>query len=73
MFTIQYQDATGISKMQTLDTKHLHRLLSHLAAFNLPIMAVYEGTTPITKRVRLQMQRMTGTLTKEARAFANSL
>ena len=71
MFTIQYTGANGESAMQTFDSKSRVKLASHLATFGHPILAVYEGSTPITKAVRLQLRHAIG-LSPCARDFVNS-
>lgn len=72
MFIIQYSHpTTRQSAMQTLDSRHVNRLLTHLAKFEHEILAVYEQGTPITKRTRLQLAEMKqSNLSRAAKNFA---
>jgi len=72
MFTIQYQDNTGNSKLQTFDSNSRQKLAIHLARFNCPIDAVYEQGTPITKAMQEDLRTYPGTLTRHAKEFSNS-
>lgn len=70
MFTIQYVNpTTRESAMETLNHRHVSRLLAHLAKFQHEILAVYEQGTPITKRTRLQLTGVNN-LSPAAREFA---
>lgn len=70
MFTIQYVTVGGEHKMQDLDSKSRHRLTVHLTGYQRPIVAVYEGTTPITREIAKRLREWPGTLSREARNFA---
>jgi len=72
MFSIQYTATDGTHKMQDLDSKSRHRLAGHLATYQRPIVAVYEGTTPITREMAKRLREWPGTLSREARTFAHS-
>jgi len=72
MFTIQYEKVDGTQATQSLDSKSRHRLAGHLAMYQRPIVAVYEGTTPITREMAKRLREWPGTLSREAKAFANS-
>jgi hypothetical protein len=72
MFTIQYVKTDGTHGMQDLDSKAKHRLTAHLATYQRPIVAVYEGTTPITREVAKRLREWPGTLSREAKTFAHS-
>ncbi len=73
MYTIQYEDVSGAYKMQAFDTRDRGRLVTHLARFQRPIVAVYEQTTPITKAVRKELQRYrSGHVSRFAREFMNA-
>ena len=70
MFTIQYASASGEHKLQEFDSKSRDKLVKYLAGFQLPIMAVYEQASPITKAVRLELRTFKGALSRCAREFA---
>lgn len=72
MFTIQFEAVTGEHKMQTFDSNNRTRLAAHLATFNRPITAVYEGSTPITKAMKLQLRAHHGAMSRDGRNFAFS-
>lgn len=72
MFTIQYEAANGMHKMQTFDSTQRRRLIQHLASFPAPIIAVYEQASPITKTMRKELAEWPGAKTRYAIAFANS-
>ena len=72
MFTIQYVKTDGTHGMQSLDSKSTHRLTGHLANYQRPIVAVFEGTTPITRKMARHLREWPGNLSREARTFANS-
>ena len=72
MFIIQYQDATGHSRLQEFDTNSRQQLAIHLARFACPIDAVYEQGTPITKAMREDLKTWPGTLSRHAKEFINS-
>lgn len=72
MFTIQFEAVNGEHKMQDFDSKNRTRLALHLATFQRPIMAIYEGSTPITKAMKLQLKAHHGVMSRDARNFAFS-
>jgi transcription initiation factor TFIID subunit TAF12 len=72
MFTIQFEAINGAHEMQDFDSNNRTRLASHLATFQRPIMAVYEGSTPITKAMKLQLKAHHGAMSRDARNFAFS-
>lgn len=71
MFTIQYEAVDGTHATQTFDSKSRVRLALHLASFHRPIMAIYEGSMPITKAMWLQLRNQPG-CNRYAREFINS-
>ena len=71
MYVIQYEAVDGSHKMQDFDSRSRPKLVRHLAQFERPIMAVYEGTTPITNWARIAL-RDAYPLSAAARAFATS-
>jgi hypothetical protein len=74
MYTIQYEDVSGAHKMQAFDTRDRSRLITHLARFRRPIVAVYEQTTPITKAVRNDLRAYNSRgVTRYAREFMNEV
>lgn len=73
MFTIQYIAVNGENKMQDLDSKSRSVLLTHLAKFQHPIEAVYEGSTPITKFMRIMLRNTAYPLSLHAREFMTRL
>lgn len=75
MYTIQYVDpTTRKSAMQAVNTKSTPELLRRVAEFSHEILAVYERSTPITKRTRAQLIEAARTgnveLTLAAKTFA---
>jgi hypothetical protein len=72
MFTIQYQDKTGHSKLQEFDSNSRTKLAIHLARFDCPIDAIYENSSVITKSVREDLKTWPGTMTRHAKEFINS-
>lgn len=70
MFTVQFQTAAGEHKMQAVDTTSRLKLRTHLAHFDAPIVAVYEGTSVITKTMQSQLRTYPGALGRYAREFA---
>lgn len=73
MFTIQYVGTDGTHKMQSLDSKSRPRLVAHLMRYQRPIVAVYEGSTPITRAIAADLRKWpTANLSREARTFAHS-
>jgi hypothetical protein len=73
MYTIQYVALSGETRMQELDTKYRHRLVTHLARYRRPVIAVFEQSTPITEAVRKDLKQFAGTLSTHARDFAFSM
>lgn len=73
MFTIQYTAVTGENKMQDVDGKSRVTLAAHLARFEHRIEAVYEGSTPITKFMRIMLRNASGPLSRHARDFMTRL
>lgn len=73
MFSIQYEAVDGSQKMQDLDSKSRTILVRHLAAFNRPIVAVYEQSTVITKTMRKDLAEWPGAKTRYAVAFATAM
>lgn len=72
MFTIQYEAIDGSHKMQSLDSNSRTKLIAHLAHFERPIVAVYEGyATVITKRVREDLRTWPGSKRKHAQDFSS--
>ena len=69
MFTIQYETVSGEHKMQAFDSNSRAKLLTVLAHFNRPIVAVYEQASPITKTVRKELAAWPGGKSDAARAF----
>lgn len=73
MFTIQYGTVDGENKMQTF-TGSRRELVSYLASFEHPIVAVFEQVTVITKTVREEMRKIPlNTMSRAARDFARNL
>lgn len=73
MFTIQFQSVSGEHKMQTFDSADRQQLVKHLAHFNMPITAVYEQASVITKAMRTELGRMPGSqLSRHAKDFVSS-
>jgi hypothetical protein len=72
MFTIQYQAVSGEHKTQTFDSQSRTRLVSHLAQFEHPIMAVYEQASPITKAIRKALAEWPGAKSRAALDFIKS-
>lgn len=72
MFTIQYVKTDGTHGMQEFDTKAKHRVTIHLARYQRPIVAVYEGSTPVTREMAKRLREWPGSLSREARTFAHS-
>jgi hypothetical protein len=70
MFTIQYVKTNGTHGMQDLDSRDKNRLVRHLSTYQRPIVAVYEGTTPVTREAAKRLREWKGTLSREARNFA---
>jgi hypothetical protein len=70
MFTIQYETVNGEHKLQNFDVRSRSQLISFLARYERPIMAVYEQTTPITKLVRSELKTCRKKLSRHAREFA---
>lgn len=69
MYTIQYKAVDGSHKMQDFDSKSRTKLITHLAHFAAPIVAVYEQGTPITKRVKEDLRTWPGSINRNARDF----
>ena len=69
MFVIQYEAVDGSHKMQDFDSRSRVKLVTHLARFDRPLVAVYEGSTPITKWARIALREHYG-LTRYAKDFA---
>jgi hypothetical protein len=72
MYTVQYQGVNGEATMQQVDCKARSTLAIWLTRAELPILAVYEQTTPITKAMRKELSEWPGTLSRCARDFVNS-
>jgi hypothetical protein len=73
MFTIQFEAVDGTHKLQDFDSKSRPKLVQHLSRFDRPIMAVYEGSTPITNWARTALRSHAGHLSRAARDFASSM
>jgi hypothetical protein len=58
MFTIEYKAANGEHQTQVFDTRNRLTLAKHLSRFNLPIVAVYEQATAITKAMQSELKNM---------------
>jgi hypothetical protein len=70
MYTIQYEAVDGTHKLQTFDSNSRTKLVAHLAHFERPILAVYEGhATVITKRVKEDLRTWPGSINRNARDF----
>jgi hypothetical protein len=72
MFTIQFEAVNGTHELQEFDSRSRPKLLQHLSRFERPIMAVYEGSTPITNWARIALRSHSGHLSMSARDFASS-
>lgn len=70
MFTIQFKTVAGTHSMQTFDSTSRTKLIKHLAHFDRPFVAVFEGANVITKAVRSDLQRLpVSTLSSAAKDF----
>ena len=69
MYTIQYQAVNGEHKLETFNSNSRTELVAHLAQASLPIMAVYEQGTPITKRTKEDLRTWPGSINRNARDF----
>lgn len=73
MFTIQYQTPSGEHKMTNLNSYSRTRLITMLARFDAPIIAVYEQSSVITKEVRRKLNEYPGSKSRCAMDFVKSL
>ena len=71
MYTLQYQDVSGQSRMQDIDASET-KMVWYLSRFEHTILAIYENGTPVTKQIRKELAVWPGTMTAPARAFATS-
>lgn len=73
MFTIEYTNVNGESKTQAFDSRDRTKLAVHLSRFSLPIVAVYEQASPITKAMRAVLGSMPHhKMTRHALSFVAS-
>ena len=72
MFIIQYEAINGEHKMQDFDSKSRTLLLTHLARFSRPIVAVYSNGSVITKAIRKDLKTWPPNLNCHAKEFINS-
>lgn len=73
MYTIQYETVSGAHKLQPFEGHTRQQLVKHLATFPHPITAVYEQVTVITKVARSLLKDYSGSKSRAAADFANSL
>lgn len=69
MYTLQFQDVKGEHAFKSLDLSNETKLLIYLASFELPIVAVFEEVTVITKKMRHRLAEYPGAKSRCAREF----